>query len=532
MSININQEKQLIIDKLASLKSKLLGVETDFKIDLSELISKVSQAINNVKDDVFSIAFFGAFSDGKSTILSVLLDKFDIDISPEPTTDKIQAYKFDDYQIIDTPGLFSENLTHDDLTKKYISEANIIIYTVDPVNPLKDSHLLTIRWILSDLKKYESTVFVINKMDEVADLEDNNDFDKNAEIKKEVVSGILKDEIGIDENNRIVCVAADPFELGLSYWRNNTDYKRLSRIDSLENMISEFKSTYENELIVKAGISVIRDASACVILELDEIRISLVSEVELLGNQIEELDSLAKVLEGDINRNYINIKEDFISLREDVLLEIDSVSNMTELGEAIQKRLGEDGYILQEKIDLIIKKYTGNLLSKSKKMFELLEESLVYHSNIQNELFGKLSDTGKSVMEGMLGAPTRKIADAVIKARGFLKIPFKFKPWGALKFAKFLKAMPVVMEALQLIIGMWAKLKMDKKRSEVKKEMEKAFKGLIQNLTLEKYTDTYFPFVSETRNVLTTLEESKIEIQGTITNLDKIIREVNIEVLG
>ncbi|GJQ61041.1 MAG: hypothetical protein SCALA702_00940 [Melioribacteraceae bacterium] len=531
MSININQEKQIIIDKLVSLKRKLSGVETDFKIDLSDLISKVSKAITNVKDDMFSIAFFGAFSDGKSTILSVLLNKLDIAISPEPTTDKIQPYKFDDYQIIDTPGLFSENLIHDDLTKKYISEANIVIYTVDPVNPLKDSHLPTIRWILSDLKKYESTIFVINKMDEVADLEDDDDFYKNAQIKKEVVSEIIKDEVGIEKTKKIVCVAADPFQLGLKHWNNNTDYKRLSRIDMLENMISEFKSTYKNELVIKAGISVIRDASACVILELDEIKTSFISEVNLLKSQIEEFDSRVKVLEGDINRSYINIKEEFISLREDVLVEIDSASNMTELGEVIQKRLGENGYILQEKIDLIIRKHTGNLLSESKKMFESLEESLVYHSNIQNELFGKLSDTGKSVIKGMLGAPARKIADTVIKARDFLKIPFKFKPWGALKFAKFLKAMPVILEALQLAVGVWSKLKMDKKRSEVKREMMTAFKGLIQNLTLEKYTETYFPFVSEILNVLTSLEESKIEIQETISNIDIVKDQLKIEEL-
>ena len=370
-------------------------------------------------------------------------------------------------------------------------------------------------------------------MDEVADLEDDDDFYKNAEIKKEVVSGIVKDEIGIDNTNKIVCVAADPFELGLEHWKNNNnDYKRLSRFDMLENMISEFKSTYKNELVIKAGISVIRDASVRVISELDEIKISLVSEVDLLRSQIEEYDNRVKVLEGDINRSYINIKEEFISLREDVLIEIDSVSDMTELGKVLQKRLGEYGYILQEKIDLIIRKHTGNLLSESKKMFESLEESLVYHSNVQNELIGKLSETGKSVIKGMLSGPTRKIADAVIKSRNFLKIPFKFKPWGALKFAKFLKAMPVVMEAFQLAAGVWSKLKMDKKRSEVKSEMETAFKGLIQNLTLDNYTGTYFPFVAETRNVLTTLEESKIEIQDTITNIDKISSEINIEVLG
>jgi len=532
MSINLTQEKQNITNKLESLNNKLSKIESEFEIDLSDLICKTHKAIENISNDIFSIAFFGAFSDGKSTILSVLIDRLDIDISPEPTTDSVQAYKFKGYQIIDTPGLFSENLIHDELTTKYISEANIVIYTVDPVNPLKESHLPIIKWILSDLKKLDSTIFVINKMDEIADLEDDEDFRKNSDIKKEVVSGIIEEVIGIKNNNKITCVAADPFEQGLAFWKDNNDYKRLSRIDNLESMVSEFKSTYKDELIVKAGVSVIRDASVQTLSELNEINVSLNSEVDLLKSQINEYDSRIKVLENDINRSYINIKEDFISLREDVLIDIDSVGDMSELGGVIQKRLGQNGYILQERIDLIIKKHTGNLLSESKEIFESLEESLVYHSKIQDELLGKLSSTGKSVIKGMLSTPTRKIADAVIKARDFLKIPFKFKPWGALKFAKFLKAMPAVMEALQFVGGIWSKMKMDKKRNEMKGELENAFKELIQDMTLDNYTENYFPFVEETKKVLLSLEESKRDIQQTIVNISQISSEINIDDLG
>lgn len=533
MSINVSKEKQNIAKKLTSLKDKLLGIESDFHIDLSELSAKVYQAISNIKDDVFSIAFFGAFSDGKSTILSTLTNELDIDIAPEPTTDKIKPYKFGDYQIIDSPGLFSENLFHDELTKKYISEANIVIYTIDPVNPLKDSHLSVVKWILSDLKKLDSTIFVINKMDEVADLEDDNDFKKNSNIKKEVVSEIISDVTGIDNIDKIVCVAADPFEQGLEYWReNDSEYRKLSRINALENMISDFVTTYKDDLIIKAGVSIILDANNKVISELNEIKNAMISEVGLLKSQIDEYETRVKVLEGDVSRSYIRIKEEFISLREDLLVEIDSVSNMTELGEVLQKRLGKDGYILQERIDLIIRKHTDNLLSESKKLFESLEESLVYHSNIQNELLGKLSGTGKSLIKGMFSAPTRKIADAVLKARNFLKLPFKFKPWGALKFAKFLKAMPVVVEFLELAVGVWSKLKMDKKRGEIKTEMETAFQNLIQTLTIDSYTDTYFPFIADTRNVLTTLEESREEIRKTISKIDLITNELNIEDFG
>ena len=532
MSIKINEEKRKIIDDLETLKKKLIEIEKDFDINLSELITKVNQAISNIKNEVFSIAFFGAFSDGKSTILSVLLDRLDINISPEPTTDKIQIYNFEDYQIVDTPGLFSENLIHDNITKKYISDANIIIYTVDPVNPLKDSHIPTIKWILSDLQKLDSTIFVINKMDEVADLEDDSDFERNAKIKKEVVSGILEEEIGVAGHNRIVSVAADPFEMGLEYWTNDANYKKLSRIYNLENIISEFKSKYKNELLIKAGISVIKDTSNHLLSELNEIKRALSNEANLLKNQIEEFNNRINVLEKDINRSYINIKEDFISLREDILVDIDNVNSMNELVEVLQRRIGENGYIAQEKIDLIIKRHTDSIFSESEEMFKSLEESLMYHSRIQNELLGKLSETGKTFIKGLLGAPTREIANAIIKTRDFLKIPFKFKPWGAVKFAKFLKAMPAVMEALQFIAGIWSKYKLDNKRIEVKREIEAAFRGLIQNLTFEEYIKTYFPFISETQNILSALQKRELEIQNTITKINKISSEINIKAFG
>jgi len=529
MSIHISQEKQIVIDKLESLKNRLIQVEKEFNINLSELIIKVNQATENIQNEVFTIAFFGAFSDGKSTILSVLLNKLDIDISPEPTTDKIQVYNFKDYQIVDTPGLFSENLIHDEITKKYISSANIIIYTVDPVNPLKNSHRQTLKWILSDLKKLDSTIFVINKMDEVADLEDDDDFERNAKIKKEVVSEILKEEIGIEEHNKIVSVAADPFNKGLEYWSKDDNYKKLSRIYNLENTISEFKSKYRNELLIKAGISVIRDTSSHLLSELNEIKRTLSNEVDLLKNQIEEFNNRIKILKKDINRSYINIKEDFISLREDILVDIDNVNSMNELAEVLQSRIGENGYIVQEKIDLIIKRHTDSIFSESEEMFKSLEESLVYHSRIQDELLGKLSETGKTFIKGLLGAPAREIANAIIKTRDFLKIPFKFKPWGAVKFAKFLKVMPTVMEVIQFTAGIWSKYKLDKKRTEVKEEIEIAFKELIQKLTLEEYIKTYFPFMSETQNILLTLQKREMEIQKTIAKIDKISNEINIK---
>ena len=56
-------------------------------------------------------------------------------------------------------------------------------YYLSPFSKHKNI-LHTIKWLLSEIDKTDSTIFVINKMDEVADLEDNTDFLKNSRIKR------------------------------------------------------------------------------------------------------------------------------------------------------------------------------------------------------------------------------------------------------------------------------------------------------------------------------------------------------------
>jgi len=367
-------------------------------------------------------------------------------------------------------------------------------------------------------------------MDEIADLEDEDDFIYHSEIKKEVVSNILDDVVDNNVEKRIVCISADPFEQGVEFWsQNQDDYKRLSRINHLEIILSEFKSKYKSELILKAGISVISETKNHITKELNNVRSELLKQEKILKNQISEYQSRLNVLNEDINRSYINIKEDFISLRRDILVEVDAINNLSELSETIQRNIGEDGYLLEEKIDLIINKYTTNLLAESKEIFVSLEESLLYHSRLQEELTGTFSKIGKNIISKFLSKSTGEIAKAILKTRDFLKIPFKFKPWGAMKFAKYLKMMPIVMEVLELGFGMWTQHKLVKKRDEMKKELEKTFKELIKGLTLENYTKTYFPFLVETQEILGSLEENKKNLGDSIIKIDLIVNKLDKE---
>ncbi|WP_306461146.1 LeoA/HP0731 family dynamin-like GTPase, partial [Staphylococcus condimenti] len=153
-------------------------------------------------------------------------------------------------------------LEHSEKTEKYISEANLILYLVDPVNPLKQSQHKVIKWLLKDLNKVDSTIFVINKMDSVVDLEDEEEFIEVYNTKSEVVEKTLKN-IGVEiTRENILAIAADPYGEGLEYWENYKDeYLDLSRINKLTNKIDTFIPENRNELMLESANSVLKDCT-------------------------------------------------------------------------------------------------------------------------------------------------------------------------------------------------------------------------------------------------------------------------------
>ncbi len=444
---SFSEEKERLITKLKALLAQIEKIKQDTGVELKELREKVERAITNIEKEKFSIALFGAFSDGKSTILSALIKSLNIKISVEPTTDQVQEYRYKDFLIVDTPGLFSEVLLHEERTKKYISEANVIIYTVDAVNPLKESHYQTLKWLLKDLNKIDSTIFVINKMDEVADLEDEEDFKENCKIKKEVVRDVLKQVVGIKDFKRIVCVSADPYGLGLKDWfQKEEEYKKISRIPLLEEMLEEFIEKRKKDLIIKSGLSVIDDIVIKIREQLSLLRKKLKIQLEIITNQIEEYEDRLNTINKNIDRSYVNIIKDILTLRKDLLQEIQSATNMKDLKDICLKRLGKDMHVLEKQIELIILKNTESISQNIEIMVKGLEKSLTLHEEflVSEEEISFIKDT----LKPLTTVPKEVIRDAILAIRNFLKLPIKFRPYGALKLARFIKALPILTEIL------------------------------------------------------------------------------------
>ena len=219
-----NLQKTDVISQLSQLKDLVVQLD-EVGIDSADVIQKIENSIDNVKEDTLRIALLGAFSDGKTSViagwLGHIMDNMKID--SDESSNELAIYRPDHLpekcEIVDTPGLFGDKqqlddrgntIQYSDLTRKYISEAHLIFYVVDATNPLKESHKDTVQWILRDLNKLSSTVFIINKMDEVADLRDEEEFAHHAAIKTENLLGKLDRfiQLTVDERKavNVVCL--------------------------------------------------------------------------------------------------------------------------------------------------------------------------------------------------------------------------------------------------------------------------------------------------------------------------------------
>ncbi len=86
-----------------------------------------------------------------------------------------------------------------DTTKKYVSEAHLILYALNPSNPIKESHKDDLKWLFRTLNLLSRTIFVISRFDEEADIEDEEDYNKRFKIKKENIQNRLNDLISLSE---------------------------------------------------------------------------------------------------------------------------------------------------------------------------------------------------------------------------------------------------------------------------------------------------------------------------------------------
>lgn len=564
----MEQFKQFNVEKQAALKGleqlrAVLDELREMGADVGSELQKIDSAVQAVESDVLRIALLGAFSDGKTSVIAAWLGKVmaDMKIDMDESSDRLAIYSPEGLpekcEIVDTPGLFGdkektvdgEQVMYEDLTKRYISEAHLILYVVDATNPLKESHNDIAKWVLRDLNKLSSTVFVINKMDEVTDLTEQVLFDAQATIKKDNLKAKLQRAANLspDEVARlnIVCLASNPNGRGLEFWFGKpAHYESRSRINDLKAMTTQvLRHNVPAVLIAKTGLDVVRDVVGQHVVRAEE-------QLERLKVFAEQNSEESVRISQDIANGRREVKrlagelfEELQNLEKGLLGKLRPLS-LENIREFLEDELGYTEEGVGFKLNLKIKSAIDRSFDQSSKVTSRISQDIGRQLN-SSESF--LNAMGESALKSMGGA-AKGIANlspdiikgAVFAARDALSavtgVAIKLKPWQATKIAGAIsKWAGPAGAAITLTSDLFSAYKAHELEQELKNAKEsiaEVIKGAFKDIydiigDDEKLLDFFAPQLKAFEKIVETVEERSTFINTSQAKLQNVKAKLN-----
>lgn len=430
-----NQQKENAKDKLLALQS-FLQKGDELGVNVKQSLEKVEIARQKVAQQKLKVALIGGFSEGKTSIVAAWLEesKDDMKISSAESSDEVVIYNVngnDEIEIIDTPGLFgfkekgigADKEKYKDMTKKFVSEADIVLYVMNPKNPIKESHKEDLEWLFKTLNLLPRTIFVLSKFDEVADMEDIEEFNDVFKIKKEQniiprLQSLIKlsdDEIN---NLQIVAISANPFNKGLeSYWlkaENKEQFKKLSHIESLQSATTtniQQNGGFE-VIITQAQTSIVSDVLHKELPVALSTQANITKETRKLKEDKEALQKSMSRTKEQISKARINLK-DFITQYFNGLIAQLQGTSLETFDDFMRREIGSEGSLMITQVE--------NKFEEHCTIIRIELEKSISRLDAQMQDFEKaISSYGKqgiSMLQksGVINANNVKLARDVIK---------------------------------------------------------------------------------------------------------------------
>ena len=515
-------------------------------IDLSDCIAKLKGVIESAEDKEIKIALLGSFSDGKTSTIAGLMGEImdNMKIDSDESSDELTIYRPKSlkkgFVIVDTPGLFGtkereingENVQFSDLTIKYISEAHIVMYVTSAVAPIKESHSKILRRILRDLGKLDSTIFVLNKMDETgANIANEEAFNSMAAIKKQFLIERLEGIISLTkeeaERLKVVCIAADPKEKGIKHWLETPDrYTQLSRIGTLQNALDSTVSTADvNQLqadAIEASLNEVMHTFAYIYLNYTR---PLRSTIATFKEDFDEM-------RGNLDR----VKDNLLKSKSEMFRQLDAYR--TQLLDKIANCSYEEmGGLLNNDIGVVDGKVTFYVVEA--RVNDILNECSLSNDSSLNctwvdmkTKFDQQDGMLKGIAEKGIGAMKGVNNKAVLGARDLFFKGYKFKPWGAVKLAKNIGKAAVWLQAALTALDLYHKYKRNKELKKMIQALTDAVSKYFSEIFKLMATDAdYFanfaPDYNEMVRVLGEREKEWEKLNATLLSVEALKSKVS-----
>nr|WP_274610469.1 LeoA/HP0731 family dynamin-like GTPase [Rhodospirillum rubrum] len=466
------------------------------------MLRKIEHVGEGLAGEKLKIALIGGFSEGKTSIAAAWmerLDKASMHISQQESSNEVKVYEVgDSFVLIDTPGLFGfkEQFNADfkamekykDITRKYVSEAHLVLYVMNSTNPVKDSHKEDLNWLFRTLDLLPRTVFVLSRFDEVADVEDEASYAQNLQIKRSNVESRLLEAIGATDAEvaalSIVAVAANPFDMGTDYWLERLEqFKALSHIASLQQATAQ-------KIQASGGPEAIAEqARKSVILDVlhKELPVAVEND-QRLGVEVERLTSVSQHLTRQLDRADLQISEARIGLRDFIVRYFAGLIQRTQgltletFAEFFEREIGNDGVMVTTRLQNEFDRQLSGVSQELSRM-RLSFDAEIAHFNSTVVNFGKQGVSyvikGNFINNGSVLAARDGIVTAAKTLGLDLSAALKFKPWGAVNLANSING-------VLAFAGVALEIYDSYKRHEQKEIFEGAVKDMVANFNSQR----------------------------------------------
>ena len=306
------------------------------------------------------LAFVGEYGAGKSTIVSALTGRRDIEISSDIMTSRTQDFDWNGIKIMDTPGLFTERLDHDAITYEAIRKSDLIAFCLTH-GLFDDITVENFKHLAFDEGYQSKMILVVNKMSAEASTGEDQ---KILNYRKSLADALLPHDL----NNFPLCfIDAEDFIEGTD--TENPGLIRLSRFETFVTALDGFVKI--NRLLAQldtpvrilqgklneASVSLARnDAQDETFLELLE-RLAKATERERARLRVRcrgiTLEISAKVLEeGSTLANAVGQDQEFEASCKSALIRI---QGHAEVGtERMKKEVEESCSALQTEVEQVL----------------------------------------------------------------------------------------------------------------------------------------------------------------------------------
>jgi len=148
----------MINNPFVAIENELNKIDDILEKKLDNYEKERGDISQKLQEKNIKIMFFGAYNAGKSTLINTILKENRAKIGDIPTTDTIDTYLWNDYKLLDTPGI-NAPIEHENISKEQLEKSDLIVFVIRKDDEDASS---TYREIFDLLKKEKDVFLVFN----------------------------------------------------------------------------------------------------------------------------------------------------------------------------------------------------------------------------------------------------------------------------------------------------------------------------------------------------------------------------------